>query len=112
MRESLGKNVEELENPDKPFNSEEAKIWAERLDELVVKFEKFQEDNKIQKDELDSLKRDVKDLELHIESIPKKIWVTAAGNKIINTLEKLSNSKFAQALVEITIRGLLGQGAQ
>jgi len=110
MRDNLYKNSEELPEPEKPFNAKESAAWGERLDALIEKFEKLRKDNQIQQGELNTLKREVKDLKEKIESVPKKTWVKAAGNKILDSLEKLANTKVGIGIVEGTIRALLGGG--
>lgn len=107
MRDNLYKKSEELIDPDKPFDPIEAEMWKVQLDELVAQFEHLQKENEIQQEELNSLKKDVATLKNTIDSLPKRTWVRAAGNTILRTFEKLSNSKLAETLLETTIKGLL-----
>lgn len=107
LRENLEKKSDELPDPDKPFNQEDAKEWKLKLDDIVAKVKQLEKDNKIQKGNLTSLQKEVTDLKNNIGSLPKKTWVRAAGNKILNYFENAAKAGF-ESLVEATVRGLIG----
>jgi len=108
MRESLDKAANELPSPETPFDEQESKRWGDKLDNLVEQFEKFQEEEKIQKRELFSLKQEVAQLKSQIGAIPKKLWLKSAGNKVLNIFEKVAGSKIGKTLIEHTVKALLG----
>lgn len=110
MRENLYKNSEELPEPDKPFDEEEALLWRSKLDGLVQQFEELSKQKKIQEHELALLKKDVKDLKDKIGSMSKRTWVRATGNKVLSALERLSNSEAAKTLAQGSVKLLLGVG--
>lgn len=109
-RQDLNKTSEGLPNPDIPFDDSESQAWRKKLDKLVGQFEKLRKTDKIQQTELDVLRKEVEMLKESITSIPKKTWIRAAGNKILNILEKLS-TKAGEAITEGVIKALLGGGS-
>lgn len=109
-RQDLNRASEKLPNPDIPFNDAESQAWRKKLDELVGQFEKLRKTDKIQQKELDALRKEVEMLKESITSIPKKTWMRAAGNNILNILEKVS-TKAGEAITEGVIKALLGGGS-
>lgn len=107
LRNNLNKMSDELPNPDQPFTQEEATVWIKKLDDLVAEFEHLKEAKKIQQNEINELKKAVQQLKANVENVPKGVWVKAAGNKILNTIEGLSNSQVGQILIEGSIKALL-----
>lgn len=117
MRKNLNKYSDNLPEPDKPFDEEDSIIWQQKLDDLVKIIESLQKGKKIQQDKLDAfidvveeLKQDVEKLKSKINTLPKRTWVKAAGNKILDSLVKLANTKAGKAIVEGTFKGFLGNG--
>ncbi len=108
LRKSINKTADELDEPEKPFSESEAKEWEDKLDKLIEKFERLKDENQIQQAELNTLRREVDNLKSQVNSVPKKVWVKAAGNKIINVFEKIANSKAGQKAIETTVKILLG----
>ena len=108
MRESLDRTADSLTEPHKPFSFDESHDWKNKLDKLVEKFEKLEQDNEIQQEELTKLRSEVAILKDNVHSTPKKIWVKSAGNKIIQILERVANTESGKLLLEKTIKLLLG----
>ncbi|MBD3340499.1 MAG: hypothetical protein GF353_15430 [Candidatus Lokiarchaeota archaeon] len=111
MRNNLDENSKRLEEPDKPFNIDEIDEWKKKLDDFFVQFDKLKEENKIQQHELNALRNDINKLKDTIDSLPKKTWIKAAGNKLLNVVERIANTKAGQALANSTIKALIGDGS-
>lgn len=112
MRKNLSSYIEQLTEPDTPFSAKESSEWNIRLDSLVEQFEKLKEEKKIQEGELANLKKEVQQLKELVTSVPKRTWLRSAGNKVVDILERLSNTKAAQALAEGVAKYLLVGGGQ
>ena len=112
LRESLNQTAESLHEPLTPFSADESSEWKKKLDDLVKKFEKLQEENEIQFAEVNALRKEVASLKEGIETVPKKIWVKSAGNKILNILEKVADSKAGQLLLDKAFKYLLGSDGE
>lgn len=106
FRENLEQNADNLPEPELPFSLEESAEWARRLDEILQRFRKLEEDNKLHAGRLHQLERDFHELSLKLTVIPKKTWVKAAGNKILDFLETGAKEGL-KTLVESTVKGLL-----
>ena len=109
-RKNLTSFTDEMTEPDKPFDEKESQQWVERLDDLIVKFSDLSENDKLQKQELDSLKKEVESLKANLSKLPKSTWMKAAGNKIINIMEKVT-TKAGEAIAEGVVKGLIGGGS-
>lgn len=108
-RKDLSKFSDSMSEPDKPFDEKESQQWMERLDDLIIKFENLSENDKLQKKELESLKKEVEVLKQNLSKLPKATWMKAAGNKIINIMEKVT-TKAGEAIAEGVVKGLIGGG--
>ena len=108
-RENLEKVAQSLPNPDQPFSVEEAVEWSAKFDDLVSELEKVKDKLGIQEGEINRLKSDLKTLQGSIHSIPKKTWVAAAGNKLLNVIEPGFKVGIKMA-IESVVKGLLGSG--
>jgi len=82
---------------------------VERLDDLIIKFENLSENDKLQKKELDSLKKEIEILKENLSKLPRATWMKAAGNKIINIMEKVT-TRTGEAIAEGVVKGLIGGG--
>lgn len=109
-RKNLNSFTDGMTEPDKPFDEKESQQWVERLDDLLVKFSDLSENDKLQKQELDSLKKEVEYLKANLTKLPKSTWIKAAGNKIINIMEKVT-TKAGEAIAEGVVKGLIGGGS-
>jgi hypothetical protein len=108
-RKDLTSFSDGMTEPDKPFDEKESQQWVERLDDLVVKFSDLSENDELQKQELDSLKKEVESLKANLSKLPKSTWMKAAGNKIINIMENLT-TKAGEAIAEGVVKGLICGG--
>lgn len=109
-RRDLSELSDNMSEPEKPFNENETQQWVERLDDLIIKFENLNENDRLQKKELDSLKKEVEVLKQNLTKLPKATWMRAAGNKIINVLENVT-TKAGEAIAEGVVKGLIGGGS-
>ncbi len=108
LRVFFERGAESLAEPDKPFSEEESIEWKNRLDEMVERFEELRKQNEIQQNELDILKNEVENLKRDVTTLPKKTWVKAMGNRILNILERAVNTKAGQTLIEKTFKAMIG----
>ena len=108
-RSNLSTFSDNMSDPEKPFSENESQQWVERLDDLITKFESLNENDRLQKKELDSLKKEVEALKQNLSKLPKSTWMRAAGNKIINVLESVT-TKAGEAIAEGAVKGLIGGG--
>ena len=108
-RENLEKMALSLPNPDEPFSVEEAAEWSDKFNSLISKLEEVRDTLGIQQGEINRLKSDLETLKGSMHSIPKKIWITAAGNKVLNMIEP-SVKVGIKMTIESVVKGLLGSG--
>lgn len=106
LRRNLEQNADSLPNPEVPFVNEEAQQWQEKLDTMIAKMAKLEEENKIQKGGLKELKRDIELLKEKITVLPKRTWLRAAGNKILDYIESFAKEGI-KALAEGAVKGFL-----
>jgi len=111
MRVNLEHQANELPKPDEPFGTEEALQWQQKLDSLVEELEKLKEANEIQDFEIGTLRKDLESLKNQVYNMPKKLWFLSAGNKILNALERVSNSKLLEKLLQSATLALLIENA-
>jgi hypothetical protein len=108
LRASLEQGADDLPDPDSPFSDKESGEWADRLDQMITRFEELKEANEIQQRELNALNKEVSHLKNQLAVLPKRTWVKAAGNKILNIFERFANTKAGQAVLEKAVKILIG----
>jgi predicted RNase H-like nuclease (RuvC/YqgF family) len=105
----LEDNADKLPNPDAPFDTDESNEWRKRLDGIVERMEKLEGENKIHKGKLQELKREIEELKGKLRVLPKRTWVRAAGNKILDFIESAAKEGM-KTLAEVTVKGFLTGG--
>ncbi len=106
LRDNLERNINDLENPDDPFNNEEASHWIDRINDTFKQLESVREKLKIQESELKQLKTSLDDLKENIYDFPKKTWLRKVGNQLLNIFEKAS-VEITKSVAEGVVKGLL-----
>lgn len=111
LRANLEQSIDDLDNPEAPFSVEEAEEWEVRFAELIARMDELQEENKIHKEDLNRLKKHLKELRGKATTMPKRTWVRAVGNRIIDVFLNTAESAL-KAIAEGTVKGLLGPPQQ
>ena len=108
LRENLEENADNMMDPNEPFNENDAESWSRKLDEAVVSLEKLEEAKKIEQGQVNALGNELNRLKSQVRLFPKKTWVKAAGNKILNFYDTVTNTSI-KALAEGTVKKLIGE---
>lgn len=89
------------------FSTDDVAELKAKIDELTGKMEELHRRNELTEGELDAIKKSLDALKGDAESIPKKTWYRAAGNKIASLMSRFISSKAGQNLLEEGTKKLL-----
>jgi hypothetical protein len=78
-----------------------------QLDSLLEKFEQLERQSAITTEELESVKREIKNMREDLNYFSKGVWYRTAGNKILNLVSRFTNTKDGRSLVSEPVKGLL-----
>ncbi|MDP1526877.1 MAG: hypothetical protein Q8M20_13770 [Rhodocyclaceae bacterium] len=108
--EDLRRNVEEAANnlvdPDKPFSEEEIDDWSERFKALIARLTELEKQNEIQSGRVNQLASQLEELKKQGTVVPKRTWVKAAGNKILDFFDTGAKAAI-KAAAEGAVKALL-----
>jgi len=106
LRENLELNASELENPEAPFDEDEAAIWEQKIDHVIEQVEDIQEQQELSQEAIDELKEQMAAMKEKIRDIPKKVWVRSIGNRFLNFFERFSG-QIAKSIAKGAVEGML-----
>jgi len=108
IRSFIEEKVSNIENPDEPFRDEEAEEWRQKVDQVIDSVENLEEDKRELRQEVNRLKKDLKELNEQIDSMPRKTWMRSVLGSAANFAEKaILHKSLGNTLVGVAIRGLL-----
>ena len=95
-----------LTDPEKPFTEEELEDWSGQLQRLVGRLSELERQSDIQSGRVEQLIRELESLKKQGTSIPKRTWLRAAGNKVLDLLDHTSKAGL-KSLAEGAMKALL-----
>ncbi len=107
LRQRLDRNLEELSDPELPFEGDEAESWRSRITTFVEQLDDLKEKLELNELEVQKLGSEMEKLKDNIESVPKKSWVRAAGSRVLTLFERGADAA-AKSLAEGAVKGFLG----
>lgn len=106
LRSRITQTADNLTDPDTPFTEEELDGWSAQLQRLLDRLKELEEQSEIQRGRVDQLSRELENLKKQGTTIPKRIWLKTAGNKILDLLDSASKATL-NALAEGAVKALL-----
>jgi len=89
------------------FSTDEIEKLHTKFDSLYQQFVKLEEQNKITKESLYVIKKELNQIKANAKNFPKGIWARVTNNKLINVMVNFSKSKEGKSLIVEGIRKLL-----
>lgn len=103
----LGRHVK---NENVHFSREEVDDLASRVDALEQKLEQIMRDQKRSTEDVQSIKKLMKEAKKDAGAMTKRKWLIVGGGKLLNALLTVATSKDGKKLIVDSVRGLLGDG--
>lgn len=106
LRRNVAETADNLPEPDKPFTPEELEDWSAQLQHLLARMTELERNNEIQRGRVDQLARELEQFKKQGTTVPKRMWLKTAGNKILDLLDTTSKAALT-ALAEGAVKALL-----
>lgn len=108
IREKIIEDANNIPDPEKPFEGKEAQEYKNKLDILYEEIENMNDQHKLTWTELEKIRKGIDSLKQQIEGMPRKTWLKAAGNKILDTVASISGKVTVEVLTKTIMNALPG----
>lgn len=108
LRKRLFENADKMDQPERPFDAEEAQRYREKLDALYNEIDSMKAEHKIASRDLWELKQGFEALKSQIDKIPRKTWMKAAGNKLLDFVLSIASKAGGELVTKAATTALFG----